>query len=156
MDNSSLGAITLRVGAESEVEAFLAERIYEFNAAATGYTDAELFSCTRRDEAGIIRAGLCGYTWGGCCYVSYLWIEQAERGRGLGAALLLAAEEHAKAKGCVVMFVTSHSFQAPGFYERMGYERLAVVHDHPVGHASVFLARRLDVRDAAQGQRQRP
>jgi GNAT superfamily N-acetyltransferase len=140
----TVSPITLRVGESSEVEAFLAERIYEFNSKATGYFDAESFSATHHDDSGAIRAGISGYTWGGCCYVSYLWVEEGERGRGLGAALLLTAEQHARGKGCVVMFLSSHSFQAPGFYERMGYERKAVVDDHPVGHSSVFLEKRLD------------
>ena len=140
----TLSAITLHVGEAPEVDAFLAERIYEFNSKATGYSDAEFFSATQRDESAVIRAGINGYTWGGCCYVSYLWIEERERGRGLGTALLLAAEQHARAKGCVVLFLTSHSFQAPGFYERKGYTREAVVHDHPVGYTSVFLVKRLD------------
>ena len=139
----SLGPITLHAGDAPDVEAFLVDRVIEFNARATGYFDAESFSATQRDEGGAIRAGICGYTWGGCCHVSYLWIDEPERGRGLGSALLLAAEEHARTKGCVVMFLSSHSFQAPGFYERHGYERQAVIHDHPVGYTSVFLAKRL-------------
>ena len=139
----TLRAITLRVGEAPEVEAFLAERIYEFNSRATGYFDAASFSATHRDESGAIRAGISGYTWGGSCHVTYLWVDERERGRGLGNALLLAAEQHAKAKRCAVMFLSSHSFQAPGFYERMGYERNAVVHDDPVGHSSVYFVKRL-------------
>lgn len=142
----TLSPITLRVGEAPEIEAFLAERIYEFNAKATGCSDGESFSATQRDESGVIRAGISGYTWGGCCYVSYLWVEERERGRGLGAALLRAAEEHARAKNCVVLFVSSHSFQSPCFYERKGYERQAVVHDHPVGHTNIFFAKRLETR----------
>jgi ribosomal protein S18 acetylase RimI-like enzyme len=138
-----LGPITVHAGDAPDVEAFLVERITEFNARATGYFDAQLYSATQRDEAGVIRAGICGYTWGGCCYVSYLWIDEHERGRGLGSALLLAAEEHARSKHCVVMLLSSHSFQAPGFYERHGYERQAVIDDHPVGYTSIFLAKRL-------------
>jgi GNAT superfamily N-acetyltransferase len=139
----SLGPITLHAGDATDVEAVLIERIIEFNARATGYFDAEAFSATQRDEGGVIRAGICGHTWGGCCYVSYLWIDERERGRGRGSALLLAAEEHARTKHCVVMLLSSHSFQAPGFYERHGYERQAIIHDHPVGYTSVFLAKRL-------------
>jgi ribosomal protein S18 acetylase RimI-like enzyme len=138
-----LGPITVHAGDAPDVEAFLVERITEFNARATGYFDAQLYSATQRDEAGVIRAGICGYTWGGCGYVSYLWIDEHERGRGLGSALLLAAEEHARSKHCVVMLLSSHSFQAPGFYERHGYERQAVIDDHPVGYTSIFLAKRL-------------
>ena len=138
-----LGPITIHAGDAHDVEAFLTERIIEFNARATGYFDAELYSATQRDEAGVIRAGICGYTWGGCCYVSYLWIDERDRGHGVGSALLLAAEEHARTRSCVMMLLSSHSFQAPGFYERHGYERQAVIHDHPVGYTSVFLAKRL-------------
>jgi ribosomal protein S18 acetylase RimI-like enzyme len=137
----SLTPITIHAGDAPDVEAFLTERIVEFNARATGYFDAAAFSATQQDEEGVIRAGISGYTWGGCCYVSYLWIDERERGRGLGSALLLAAEEHARAKRCVMMLLSSHSFQAPGFYERHGYERQAVIHDHPVGYTSVFLTK---------------
>jgi GNAT superfamily N-acetyltransferase len=139
-----LTPITLHTDDAADVEAFLTERIVEFNARATGYFDAQAFSATQQDEQGVIRAGICGYTWGGCCYVSYLWIDEAERGRGLGSALLHAAEEHARTRNCAVMLLSSHSFQAPGFYERLGYERQAVIHDHPVGYTSVFLTKRLN------------
>ena len=141
-----LSPIVLRIGDAPEIEAYLAERIYEFNSKATGRFDGESFSATRRDESGVIRAGISGYTWGGCCYVSYLWVEERERGNGLGTALLLTAEEHARAKDCVVLFVSSHSFQSPGFYERKGYKLQAVVHDHPVGHTNIFFAKRLETQ----------
>jgi hypothetical protein len=42
-----------------------------------------------------------------------------------------------------VVFLATHSFQAPGFYERMGYERQSVLQDHPVGHSSLIFAKRL-------------
>jgi ribosomal protein S18 acetylase RimI-like enzyme len=142
----TLSPIALRVGEAPEIEAFLAERIYEFNSKATGRFDGESFSATRRDESGVIRAGISGYTWGGCCYVSYLWVEERERGNGLGTSLLLAAEGHARAKDCVVLFVSSHSFQSPGFYERKGYKLQAVVHNHPVGHTNIFFAKRLETQ----------
>ena len=135
--------VVLRVGEDPETQAFLADRIYEFNSEATGYFDGESFSGTQRDESGAIRAVICGYTWGGCCYVSYLWVHESERGDGLGTALLLAAEEHAKKRGCKVAFLATHSFQAPAFYERLGYKRQAVVQDNPVGHASLVFAKRL-------------
>jgi len=139
--------IVLSLGEAPEIEAFLAERVYEFNANATGYFDGESFSGTQRDESGVIRAGVCGYTWGGCCYVAYLWVDESERGHGLGTALLNAAEEHAKTKGCKVVLLASHTFQAPSFYLRMGYKQQAVVRDHPVGHASVVFAKLLQQND---------
>ena len=140
--------IALRVGDDPETQAFLAERIYEFNSKVTGYFDGESFTATRQDDSGNIRAGICGYTWGGCCYVSYLWVHESERGHGLGTALLRTAEEHARKRGCKVVFLATHSFQAPGFYERLGYTQQAVVKDHPVGYASLVLAKGLPRNDA--------
>jgi GNAT superfamily N-acetyltransferase len=140
--------VSLSVGEAPDIQAFLAERIYEFNSKATGYFDGEYFSGTRRDESGAIQAGIYGYTWGGCCYVSYLWVDESDRGHGLGTALLAAAEEHAKNKGCQVVLLATHSFQSPAFYERMGYKQQAVVRDHPVGHANLVFAKRLQHDDA--------
>ena len=135
--------IVVRVGEAHEVVSFLAEHIYESNSKSTGYFDGEAFSSAQRDESGAIRAGISGYTWGGCCYVSYLWVAESERNHGLGSALLAAAEEHARKRGCSVVFLATHSFQAPAFYERRGYKAQAVVRDHPIGHASVTYAKRL-------------
>jgi GNAT superfamily N-acetyltransferase len=138
----------IRVGDTPELEAFLADRIYEFNADATGFHDGESFSATHNDAAGDIRAGICGYTWGGCCYIQYLWVHEAERGKGLGTALLRTAEEHARSKRCIVVFVATHSFQAPDFYARNGYEAQTLLRDHPVGFSSMILSKRLH-RDGA-------
>jgi ribosomal protein S18 acetylase RimI-like enzyme len=135
--------ITIHTGDAPQVEAFLAERIYEYNAAATGRDDGESFTAIRESTSGEIEAGISGYTWCGCCYIAYLWVAETARGRGIGSELVRAVEQHARAKACRVIFVATHSFQAPGFYMRMGFEPVASITDHPVGHSSVFYAKRL-------------
>src|SRR5690349_609684 len=122
--------IAVRVGESPEVEAFLAQRIYEYNVAATGYTDAESFTAVVKDGEAVA-AGVCGYTWGGSCYVSYLWVAERSRRKGLGGELLDAVERHAAAKGCRVIVLWTHSFQAPGFYARRGYQLASRIADHP-------------------------
>ena len=138
--------IAIRAGDDPELEAFLAQRIYEFNAAATGYDDGETFTATHRGDAGDVEAGVSGYTWGGCCYVAYLWVAESCRGRGLVGALLDAAEQYAREKRCRLVFLSTHTFQAPTFYARRGYEPVARIEDHPPGHASLFFVKRLDAR----------
>jgi len=139
-----MSAIAVRTGDAPELEAFLAQRIYEFNATATGYHDGGSFTAVHQGAAGKVEAGTCGYTWGGCCYVSYLWVCQALRGKGIGSELLKAVERHARGKHCRLILLSSHSFQAPEFYARRGYEQIARIHDHPVGHANIFYVKRLD------------
>jgi hypothetical protein len=46
------------------------------------------------------------------------------------------------------MLLSSHSFQAPSFYEHMGFEQQALVVDHPPGHANIVFAKRLQGHDA--------
>jgi GNAT superfamily N-acetyltransferase len=138
--------IAIHTGDAPGLEACLAQRIYDYNAAATGYHDAESFSAVQKDESGTLEAGICGYTWGGCCYVSYLWVSEAARGRGLGSKLLGAIERHAREKRCCLVLLSSHSFQAPGFYARKGYTQVARVNDHPVGHSSAVYTKRLDMQ----------
>jgi GNAT superfamily N-acetyltransferase len=131
------------VGDCDSVDRFLAERIYEFNVQATSYSDGESFAAVRRDESGAMVAGVSGFTWGGCCFVSNLWVSEPLRGQGLGRALLLAAEAHARDKGCAIALLSSHSFQAPSFYENMGYVQQASIADYPVGYADLVFAKRL-------------
>ncbi len=93
---------------------------------------------------GNIDGGTCGYTWGGCCYVAYLWVTESRRRQGLGSELLEAVERYARERKCQRIFLSTHSFQAPGFYARKGYEPVARIEEHPVGFASIYFAKRLD------------
>ena len=131
--------IPIRDEAQCEaLGAFLADRIYEFNATATGYCDGHLLAACVRNDAGEVIAGYNGHTWGGCCELSNVWVHEEHRGRGLGALLLRSAEAEARARGCVQVVLATHSFQAPGFYERMGYERKYTIEGHPKNHADVI------------------
>ncbi|HUP10022.1 MAG TPA: GNAT family N-acetyltransferase [Caldimonas sp.] len=135
--------IEIRPDESGVIDRFLADRVYEFNARATSRDDGELFAAARRDADGTIVAGVSGWTWAGCCYVAHLWVAEPLRRQGVGRALMQAVEAHAKTKGCAIVLLASHSFQSPRFYERQGYVRQAEIADHPVGHSSIVLAKRL-------------
>ena len=139
----ALPPIDVRFRDCTELEAFLSQRIYEFNATATGYFDGESFGATQKNESGAMLAGISGWTWGGCCFVSYLWVAERHRGKGLGGALLKVFEKNAMDKGCKTAFLASHSFQSPAFYERTGYREQARIEDYPDGFTAVFFAKQL-------------
>ena len=60
--------------------------------------------------------------------ISMMVVDEALRGRGIGAALVRAAEEALAAQGCYMVEVTSNVRRADAhrFYERLGYERTSV------------------------------
>ena len=132
-----------------ELEAFLEQRIYEFNAHVTGYLDGRLLAGRICDEAGDIVAGFSGYTWGGCCELSNVWVHERCRGQGFGTRLLGRAEAEARARGCRQIVVTTHTFQAPGFYERMGFERKYAIDGRPNGFQDVVYVKTLGGKDAS-------
>lgn len=126
---------------------FLEDRLYEFNVAATGIADGRLLAITVRGEAGEIRAGLCGHTWGGCCEIRQLWVHESLRHQGLGSALLRAAEAEARQRGCEQIVLTTHSFQAPAFYRRLGFELIATVQNYPRGHQHLVFRKQINSCD---------
>jgi GNAT superfamily N-acetyltransferase len=122
----------------AEIE-FLEDRLYEFNAKATGIDDALGLAIFRHDERGEVVAGLCGYTWGGCCEIRQVWVQEKVRGQGIGRRLLELAETEARRRGCFQIILATHSFQAPAFYLRLGFEVVASVPGYPRGHQHLHL-----------------
>jgi GNAT superfamily N-acetyltransferase len=122
---------------------YLEDRIYEFNSAATGITGGEWLSIFVRDSEDRIAAGICGATWGGCLEIRQFWVEENRRRQGLGSKLFVAAEREARRRGCRQIFLSTFSFQAPGFYAKRGFEVVAVIEDHPRGHTNLLLRKRL-------------
>jgi GNAT superfamily N-acetyltransferase len=121
---------------------YLEDRIYEFNASATGIADGEWLAFFVREQERIV-AGICGNTWGGTCELRQFWVEQSQRNRGLGTKLFRAAEQEARRRGCTQIVLMTFSFQAPSFYQRHGFEVVATIEDHPRGHRSLLMRKRL-------------
>lgn len=82
----------------------------------------------------------------GWLYVTLLAVAEDARGRGIGGALMARAEEEARARGLVGLWLDTYTFQAPAFYAGLGFEEVGRIPDYPPGHARVFLAKRLDGR----------
>lgn len=116
----------------------LDDRLYAFNQAATGYRDGQDLAF-QVEEVGEIVAGCAGYTWGGIAELKLVWVREDRRGGGLGAALMQAAIDEAGARGCRFLFLSTHSFQAQGFYEKLGFVTLATIPDKPLGHAEHWM-----------------
>jgi GNAT superfamily N-acetyltransferase len=139
-----MSAVRFDIG---DADAGLAERldkeISAFNAAATGHHDGRMLSVAVRGDGGDLRAGLYGWTWGGCGYIDLLWVRDDQRGHGLGARLLAAAEAEIRRRGCDRVALSTHSFQAPDFYARFGYTECGRTPGYPHGHDDIHLVKRL-------------
>jgi GNAT superfamily N-acetyltransferase len=94
-----------------------------------------------RDRERVV-AGLAGETYAGWLFIRYLWVGDALRGKGIGRELMAGVERRALERGCHSAWVDTFSFQAPGFYRKLGYEVFGEV-DWSPDHKRFFLQKRL-------------
>ncbi len=118
---------------------FLEERLYEFNTSATGITDGQGLGVFIRDKSNQIIAAAAGHSWGETCEIRQLWVSDALRGQGIGRRLMATVEAEAVRRGCRQFVLGTHSFQAPSFYEKLGFEIVSELPDYPIGHAQLLL-----------------
>jgi ribosomal protein S18 acetylase RimI-like enzyme len=83
------------------------------------------------DGEGRTIGGAVGRTWGRCCELQELWVDAGHRQQGVASQLLRRFEARAAARGCDVFYLTTLSFQAPGFYRKHGYSVLGEIGGHP-------------------------
>lgn len=114
------------------------------NDAAVGPTDRRPVAITVRDDAGAVAGGLWGmiaYRW---LFIQYLALMPDMRGQGLGGKLMRAAEDEARRLDCIGIWLDTFSFQARGFYEKLGFRTFGEIAEYPPGEARFFLSKRID------------
>jgi GNAT superfamily N-acetyltransferase len=143
----------LVVEAEPRLEdvAALDERLYRYNVARTGHDDGRWLAIFIRDDTGALVAGLHGWTWGGTGFIRTLWVRDDCRQHGRGTRLVAAAEREALRRGCGEMHLDTHSYQAPDFYRRLGYEEIGVLPGWPGEASTRLFFRKSLAEDAGAG-----
>ena len=115
-----------------------------FNDAAAPLHEVRYLSCFARSAAGTVVGGALGRRWGACAELQQLWVDEAHRRRGIGAALVRAFELHASGHGCRHFYLETFSFQAPRFYEALGYRRAFALDVYPHGIVRYTMVRDVD------------
>jgi len=90
-------------------------------------------------DTGEVLGGLWGGTNFAHLHVDLLFVPEKLRGTGLGRQMLLQAEQEAIARGCRGAWLDTYSFQARGFYERLGYAVFGILDEYPPGQQRIFL-----------------
>ncbi len=100
-------------------------------------------SIVARDASGASIAGLNGVSHWRWLYVRHFYVDPERRGRGLGRRLLARAEQAARERGCVGVYLDTFEESAAVFYERCGFVRHGRIENFPVGAARIFLSKPL-------------
>lgn len=128
---------------DADYQTILKALISYNNAAAepSGYEPvAILIRDADRDETIGGLWGKVSYDW---LFVALLFVPELLRGQKLGTQLMNAAEQFARERKCVGIWLDTYGFQAPAFYQGLGYEVFGQLPDHPRGSGRFFLRKML-------------
>ena len=84
--------------------------------------------------------GKTAYNW---CFVELFVVPEQFRGQDIGSKVLAQAEDIARARGCIGLWLDTYWFQARSFYEKQGYEVFGELPDYPRGGPRYFLKKSL-------------
>lgn len=155
LQDSPIYEITSADTADSEAHQLLLAQLRAYNDShsphhralrAEGGRPLELYI---RDAAGTLLGGLIGETFWGWLSIDLLLLSEPLRGHGYGRRLVEQAEQLARARGCDHAYLTTFSFQARSFYERLGYRVVGQLDDYPPGMCYYWL--RKDFAAAQEG-----
>ena len=117
--------------------------IQAYNEQQAGADGAKSLCFVVRAPDQEVVGGVIGATYWDWLHIDLMWVKEEFRGRGYGQRLLALAEEEARRRGAKKVHLDTFSFQAPGFYERYGYQVFGQLDDFPEGHQRYYLTKQL-------------
>src|SRR5690554_4682504 len=92
---------------------------------------------------GVTDGGLTARISFGWMFVELLFVPERLRGQGVGRQLMEQAEVVAREHGCSGIWLDTFTFQAPGFYSKLGYTVFGEISNYPPGNSRFFLQKHL-------------
>ncbi len=113
------------------------------HATAAGHPfDNQPFNLELHDGDTVV-AGFSGYRLYDWLFVRFIAVDPARRGQGLGARLVVEAEARVRAEGILGIFIDTYGYQAPGFYQRLGYTAFGTLGQPDPALCRTYLAKLL-------------
>lgn len=128
---------------ESPTADAIIELLKDYNQQFIGRAPYSTFRLAARDAEGRLIGGLLGEWRSYWLHVDILVVTEPYRRSGLGSALMAEAERVARDKQYKGIFLDTFEFQAPRFYEKLGYTRFGCIQNYTDGFDRHFYEKRL-------------
>ncbi len=103
----------------------------------------EVFSIFLKDQNDKVLGGvIVSFLWNGM-HIDSLWVDESIRQQGWGQKLMAKVEAEAIKRGCTIAYTDTFTWQAPGFYAKLGYQPYGKLSDFPEGNALFYFAKKL-------------
>lgn len=92
------------------------------------------------DRIGTVLGGLVGRTHSIPSWfeISVIWVDERVRHQGLGQRLMEQAEHEARQRGCRYARLATGNYQAPAFYQKLGYTLYGTLENCPPGETVLY------------------
>ncbi len=114
--------ITYEPDASIEDIQTLTDGIHTWAKAKKNQDVIERFAFFIKDDKQCIKGGCNGIIYYGCMYIDQMWVHSALRRQGFGRQLIQQAELLAREKHCRLITVDTMDWEAPLFYQKLGFE----------------------------------
>ena len=133
--------ITLTDTPDAAAAKALSQLLLQFNNERSGWAfDYRPLAVLINDpETNEVLGGLWGGTSYGFLHIDLLFVPESMRGNSTGRSLMSQAEDEALRRDCRGVWLDTFSFQARGFYEKLGYTVFGEIEGNPPGHSRFFL-----------------
>lgn len=95
-----------------------------------------------KDQEGELIGGVAAWTTLSNLIFDTIWIAEGFRRKGLGRMLMLEMERIARENGCIASQASCFSFQAPDFFQKMGYKILGISNGYPAPVNELYLIKK--------------
>ena len=124
----------------------IVELLVEFNKNKTEHLKNEInkpIEIIARNEQNEIIGGLYGRSLWGTLEIKTFAVKCENRNNGIGQKLIREAEKEAKKRNCRFISLDTFSFQAPEFYEKLGFEKIGTETDFPKGFEKYYYRKKI-------------
>lgn len=127
-----------------EMSEIIGAGLNAYNDEITKYNDRKSLAIVVRDkQSGQLIGGMLGRSSLGLLFIELVYLPEELRNSVLGSTILKQFEQEGRNRGCSAAVLYTISFQAPGFYEKHGWERFGEIPCSPPGTSRIFLTKKL-------------
>tara|TARA_R110000850_G_scaffold75152_3_gene164126 strand:+ start:861 stop:1283 length:423 start_codon:yes stop_codon:yes gene_type:complete len=122
------------------------ELLIEYNLSKTQHLKNDInepIEIIARNNNGEIIGGLYGRSFWGTLEIKTFVVKTENRNDGIGRKLIIEAEKEAKKRNCRYISLDTFSFQAPEFYEKLGFEKIGTETDFPKGFEKYYYRKKI-------------
>ena len=124
---------------DTDIREAILRPLLNYNASKVGRTaTGSLAIALRHPDTDETIGGLwatSAYNW---LFIELLFVPDQFSRRGIGSSLMRQAEQMAISRGHIGIRLDTMNFQAPDFYEKLGYQKFGKLENYPIGYEHIY------------------